>query len=291
MAAHSKILHNREIRNLDEGTLSAGQLGLLAGWGVFTTLRVKDGSLFAWERHWARLTRDARLLHIQMPDAATVYRDLHELIRANGRADCTMRLNIVRNGGGMWEGQASSAKPVDVISLTADSKQWGDSARLSITPSARFAANEFTRAKVLSWGANLTLAERALQSGFDETILLNEHGRVAECTSANVFAVFGSEVRTPALSEGCLPGITREVLLEEIRLPGLHLVESSLLPDDLFRADSVFITSTTRDLLRVREIDGRALGSVGRAREVLAEAFRRFVESDIARQSHAASAA
>ena len=109
-------------------------------------------------------------------------------------------------------------------------------------------------------------------------ILLNERGCVAECTSANIFAVFGAEIATPPLTDGCLPGITREVLLE---MKGSNVIERSLMPDDLYRADEVFITSTTRDLLPVAEIAGRALTCLPGARQRLSAAFREFVRGDI----------
>src|SRR5580692_7261794 len=102
MAIHSHILHNGEIREASEPLFMAGQVGLLSGWGVFSTLRVKDGALFAWERHWARMLRDARLLNVTMPqDEAELEGQLMQLVEANGRPNCTLRLVVVRNGGGM----------------------------------------------------------------------------------------------------------------------------------------------------------------------------------------------
>ena len=284
MGIHAFISHNGTIRDAGTPELVVGQLGLLAGWGVFTTLRVSDGALFAWERHWARMSRDARLVHVAMPEsAAEVEAGLLRLIEANGHPDCTLRLVVVRNGGGMWEGQLpGGSRASDVIALTADSKKWGESVRLAIQPHARFAANEFAGAKILSWAENLTWAERAHRAGFDETILLNEHGKVAECTSANIFAVLGDDVYTPPLTDGCLPGITREVLLNEIDVDGIGIVQRTLSLDDLYHADEVFITSTTRDLLPVREIAGRPAGRSTSVRERLVLAFREFVARDIA---------
>jgi branched-chain amino acid aminotransferase len=281
MAIHDQILHNSSICPATQPEFRAGQLGLLAGWGVFTTLRVAEGALFAWERHWARMSRDARALNVAMPSSADeVEQNLLRLVAANGRPDCTLRLVIVRNGGGMWEG-VGSGNASDVIAMTADSKAWGESVRLSIQPHGRFAACEFAGSKINSWGQNLTWAERAQKAGFDETILLNERGTVAECTSANIFAVQGGEVRTPPQSDGCLGGITREVLLHEIRLEGIGLSERSLRVEDLYEADEVFITSTTRDLMPVREIAGRELKRAGNVRGRLAAALREFVKRDI----------
>jgi branched-chain amino acid aminotransferase len=288
MALHGHILHNGEIKKTSEPSLNPGQTGLLSGWGVFSTLRVADGAIFAWERHWARMSRDARLLNVAMPpDPDLVLAGLLRLIEANEAANSTLRIVVVRNGGGIWQG-ASSTSPSDLIALTAPSRSWGESVRLAIQPAARYAAGEFTSTKILSWAPNLCWVERAQEQGFDEVVLLNEHGRVAECTSANIFAVFDDRVVTPPVAEGCLPGITREVLLEEIRVPGLHMAEGALSLDDLYRAGEVLITSTTRGLLPVREIAGRPLNRSHDASQRLSAAFQAFFARDIARRKSAA---
>jgi branched-chain amino acid aminotransferase len=288
MAIHSHVLHNGEIKKSSEPSLNPGQVGLLSGWGVFSTLRVADGAMFAWERHWARMSRDARLLNVAMPgDRDRVEADLLRLIEANGAANSTLRISVVRNGGSHFEGAWNTA-PSDIIAFTAPSKAWGESVRLSIQPAGRFAAGEFTSAKILSWAHNLRWVEQAQEQGFDEVILLNEHGRVAETTSANIFAVFGAKIVTPPVAEGCLPGITREVLLEEIRVPGLQMTEGALTLDDLYRADEVLITSTTRGLLPVREIAGRELNRRHDASVPLSAAFQAFFSRDIASRRHAA---
>src|SRR5262249_17791350 len=118
--------------------------------------------------------------------------------------------------------------------------------------------------------------------GFDEVILLNERGEVAECTSANIFAARGSEVWTPPLDSGCLPGITRELLLSEVTAPGVQVIEKVLTPADLEAPDQVFISSTTRDLLPVSSIGDRQVGNHGGAREALQEAFSKYVDEYVA---------
>ena len=129
--------------------------------------------------------------------------------------------------------------------------------------------------------------ESAQARGFDEVILLNERGEVAECTSANIFAAYGSQVRTPPLSSGCLPGITREVLMEEIRATGIEIVEKSLTPAELESADEVFITSTTRNLLPVFRIEGRKIGLGERTRQALQKEFSAYVQRYVAERKRA----
>jgi branched-chain amino acid aminotransferase len=181
--------------------------------------------LFAWDRHWARIVRDAKALHVPLPpDPEPVRLKLLELVEANQAYNSTLRLVIVRNGGGMWA-NPSPERPFDVIALTADSKDWGEGVKLAYQAEARHAESPFAGTKILSWAMNLTWLESAQQRGFEEVILLNERGEVAECTSANIFAAVGSQVWTPPLSSGCLPGITRELLLGEIRVPGIELLE------------------------------------------------------------------
>jgi branched-chain amino acid aminotransferase len=252
---HRLILHNDAIRDASDKLTSPGQVGLMNGWGVFSTLRIADGVPFAFERHWARMRKDAQLMHVPFPDDAEAFRSrLLELIEANGAFNSTLRVAVVRNHGGPFEGP-SVDRPYDVIAFTTALTDWPASVALAMKADARHAKSEFAGTKILSWSFNLTWNEQAHQRGFDEAVLLNERGEVSECTSANLFAIEGSHVWTPPLSAGCLPGVTRAILLQEIRVPGISIAEKTLLPADLERADRVFITSSTRDLLPVREIE------------------------------------
>ena len=255
---HRLVLHNQSIVDALEPCLAPGQVGLMTGWGVFSTLRVRDGVLFAWDRHVARMRRDAQLLHIPFPDNPDeLHADLLRLIEANNALNSTLRVNIVRNNGGAFH--APTPRTYDVIAFTADLADWGESVRLGVVPQARHAQNVYAGTKVTSWAFNLTWYEKAHEDGYDEVLLLDETGYVSECTSANIFAVFGYEVRTPPLTCGCLPGITRELLLTEIDTSPYVVREQAVTLADLEIADSVFITSTTRDLLPVASIEGLAI--------------------------------
>jgi branched-chain amino acid aminotransferase len=279
---HRFILHNDELAEASDKLLSPGQIGLLSGWGVFSTIKVIDGVLFAFERHWARMSRDAALMRVALPgDAAQLENNLLRLVEKNRALLATMRVVVVRNHGGMWEAPDQN-RASDVIAFTANVKDWGESVKLNYVRQARHAASVFAGTKILAWAMNLTWLEEAQSQGFDEVILLNERDEVAECTSANIFVAKGDQVWTPPLSSGCLPGITRELLLSEVRAPGFRVTERALTPADLESADEVFITSTTRDLLPVARIGQRAISNTGHAREALQKAFTRYVDDYIA---------
>ncbi len=135
---------------------------------------------------------------------------------------------------------------------------------------------------MLSWSENLTRYERAHEQGFDEVVLLNERGEVSECTSANIFAVKGDRVYTPPLSSGCLPGVTRAVLLEETKVAGLTIEEKVLQLKDLEAADEVCLTSTTREVLPVISIDGLKISQASAVTGRLRDGFKQYVASYVA---------
>lgn len=280
---HRYYLHGNQVRPHTEKLLAAGQVGLMNGWGVFSTLRAKDGVLFEYERHWARMEKDAEAMAVTMPcGAEDLEQRLLQLLDANEAPDATVRVVVVRNRGGMWEGDGIE-EASDLIAFSAPLKEWSATVQLGVQPHARYAACEFSGAKILSWSMNLTWLERAQKRGFDEVLLLNEFDEVSECTSANVFAKFGPEVLTPPLSSGCLPGVTRQLLLETIRVEGYHIREAALTVADLRHADACFITSTTRDVRAILSIEGEALKQDARFVAAFHEAFERYLEDYVAR--------
>lgn len=253
------------------------------GWGVFSTLRVSQGVLFAFERHYARLRYDAERMRVPFEiSAAELERTLLTLVQANHAANATLRVAIVRNKGGLFEAPSIS-RSADLLAFTADLTAWADGVHLKYVPNGRFGACPFAGAKVTSWAQNLTWNEEARASGFDEVILLNEHGQVSECTSANIFSMQGEYMYTPPLrTSGCLPGVTRALLLEAIQLPGVTICEKELTPADLANSDQVFITSTTRDLLPVLTIGRQPLPQDSAGLRRLQQVFLNYREYYVA---------
>jgi branched-chain amino acid aminotransferase len=275
---HRYILHNDSICNADERLLAVGQVGFLNGWGVFSTIRVAGGVLFEWERHFARMKRDAQLIRVPFSgDADWLEQRLLRLVERNEANDATLRVAVVRNRGGLFEGP-NLATDFDVVAFTTGLNDWGSGVRLGVVPQARHAGSRFAGVKFTSWAMNLTMYEEAHDHGFDEVVLLNERDEVSECTSANIFIVKDGEVWTPPLDSGCLSGVTRDLLLNEIRVPGIRVGEKTLQLSDLEAADEVFITSTTRDLLSVTSVEGLHIRQQGKTRDALQAAFSHYIE-------------
>ena len=274
---HPYLLHNDKIQETTAPLISPGQVGFMNGWGIFSTIRVSQGVLFAYQRHYDRMWRDAELMRVPLGiSAKDLEKALLKLVAANNALDATLRVAIVRNKGNLFE-SPNLDRETDLIAFTAPLSEWGSSVKLSYVPNGRHAASPFAGTKITSWAQNLTWHEEAHERGFDEVILLNEHGQVSECTSANIFIVEGSNVWTPPLtSSGCLPGVTRALLLEEIQIPGFTVAERDLSPAELEAADQAFITSTTRDLIPILEVDHRPLRQSPEAFDKLRQAFLNY---------------
>ena len=284
---HRYILHNDSIREANEKVLSAGQVGFLNGWGVFSTIRVAQGVLFEYERHFARMKRDAQLMRVPFPgDPDWLEQRLLRLVERNEANHSTLRVAVVRNRGGLFEGPDLETD-FDVVAFTTGLNNWGSGVRLGVVPQARHAGSRFAGVKFTSWSMNLAFHEEAHERGFDEVVLLNERGEVSECTSANIFIAEGRNVWTPPLDSGCLPGVTRDLLLSEIRVPGIRVDEKTLTLNDLEAAGEVFITSTTRDLLPVLSVEGIRIRRQGNCRDALQAAFSQHIEDYVC--SHASA--
>lgn len=285
---HRNVFHNDRLLPVDRVRLSPGQSGLLCGWGLFTTMRIVEGVAFAFERHWKRLARDAERTRCPFPfEQETVRGHLIELLRANDVREGCARIYIVSNQIGFWRSD-EGFPPVDLLITSSGLPSYRDPLRLAMLEQGRHAASPLAGVKVTSWMLNVWAVNEARRNGFDEVILLNERGEVAECTSANIFCARGGRVFTPPLSSGCLAGITREVVMEIGPGAGIPVEERTLFPEDLYSADEVFISSTNRSMLNVTEIAGRNLAvvprdSLARRLEVIFNRYvREYVEAHMA---------
>ncbi|HKO04590.1 MAG TPA: aminotransferase class IV [Candidatus Acidoferrales bacterium] len=287
---HRYVFHNDRLAPIEEVRLSPGQAGLLNGWGLFTTLRVVSGEPFAFERHWHRLEKDAERTRLPMPYSADAVRGhLAEVIRANQVREGTARIYLIYNRVGFWRSDESLPE-VDLILYTAGLPPYREPVRLGLRPNGRFSAAPLCSVKTTAWLNNVWHLNEAQKAGFDEVVLLNERGEVAECTAANVFAVQGGRVLTPPLASGCLEGVTRGVLLELAPRLGIAMEERTLTPSDLRGAEEMFISSTNRNLLGVGALEDHVFaGAPGPVTRRLEEAFAAHVAEYVARQSVAPS--
>ncbi|MGB0036041.1 MAG: aminotransferase class IV [Candidatus Acidiferrales bacterium] len=279
---HRFVFHNDRLLPIEQVRLSPGQAGLLNGWGLFTTIRIVEGIPFAFERHWKRLERDAERTHCPFAfEEEAVRSQLNEVLRANQVREGCARIYVINNQAGFWLSEESFPR-VDLLIYSAGLPSYREPARLGLREHGRHAASPLAGVKVISWLTNVWSLAEAQQAGFDEVVMLNERGEVAECTAANIFCVRGDRVTTPPLTAGCLEGITRSVLLEIGAAAGAPVEERTLLPEDLYIAEEVFISSTNRSLLAVSEISGHKIAAApGLITQKLEKAFAGYLREYI----------
>ena len=287
---HRHIFRNDQLLPIEKVRLSPGQAGLICGWGLFTTLRIVRGEAFAFERHWRRLEKDAAMIRLPMPYAGPRVRvQLQEVIRANEVTEGCARIYLVYNQVGFWRGE-EPMPPVDLIIYTAPLPEYREPVRLALREHGRHAASPLAGVKTISWLANVWSVAEAQEEGFDEVILLNERGEIAECTAANIYLVKGDNILTPPLSSGCLEGVTRGIIFEISTEAGVRVKEQVLRPEDLHSADEVFISSTNRNVIGVGEIAGNSLpGAPGPITKRIDEVFTTYVNEYVSRRLAAAS--
>jgi len=255
----------------------AAQVHVLAhtlhyGFGVFEGIRCYEGAdgrgaIFRLTEHIDRLLGSAHILGISVPfsrealSAACV-----ETVRANRVQSCYLRPIVFLGDGEM--GLAAVNNPVRVaIAVWPWGAYLGEDGvrrgvRIKTSSFQRMHVNtHMTKAKAVGNYVNSILAAvEARRAGYDEAMMLDTDGFVAECSGENLFIVRGGCVRTTAATS-ILPGITRDAVLTALRSRGVPAVEDRFTRDDAYLADEVFMTGTAAEVTPVREIDDRPIGT------------------------------
>lgn len=302
MAAPSFIQANTAGRLHDarEPSVSPLDRGFLYGDAVYEVCRTYGGVLFAWDEHWDRLERSAASLAMDLGHDKTFY--LSEIRKTTAAfraarpevAELYVRLQVSRGAGpiGLTPSLADRAGYVILVQELVDAAPAALDHGLRLATPARFRRNA-PQALDPAWKTgnylnNIQCLREALAAGADEALILNQAGFVTEGTVRNVFFVNDSGFFTPPLSDGLLPGITRDLLLTAVDTSGLPPpVERSLRPSDLTEFTEAFVTSTTQDVFPVSSLDGRAFPTRGGTlTRRLKERFRAYVAKRLAGEQH-----
>ena len=292
-----KIWMNGELVDWADAKVHVGTHGLHYGAGVFEGIRCyeteRGPAVFRLREHLERLESSARLLHMQLPYSAEELRSAaHELVAANGLAECYLRPLAFYGYGEL--GVHPGSNPVDVVVMSwpwgtylgAEGLDRGVPAKISCWK--RVGPNTIPHvAKATGIYLNSMLAVlEATLGGYDEAILLTDDGYVADGSGENVFVVRDGVIETPDLSASILPGITRETVIEIAQDLGYRVRETELIRSDLLLADEVFFTGTAAEVTPVREIDDVEIGDPGPVTREIQTAYLETVRGRRERWSH-----
>ena len=241
--------------------------GLLYGDGVFEGIRAYNGVVFKFKEHVDRLYRSAHAIMLKIPlTKEEMIQAVLDTLRRNKLKDSYIRLLVTRGIGDLGLDPRKCPKPsviiiTDTISLHADdAEENGITTMLSWV--RRNPVDTTTHEiKSLNYLNSILAKIEANINGVDEAICLESNGYIAEGVGENVFIVKNGEIMTPPLSTGALPGITAQVAVNLAVKLGYKLTVTNLTPFMLFTADEAFFTGTAMELMPIREVNKRRIGS------------------------------
>jgi len=269
------------------------------GLGVFEGIRsyrTADGrsAVFRLPEHVRRLFESAHINMLRVPFSRDEIADaILEILRANELAEGYIRPLVFVGHGAMGLNPADNPIRVAIVAY-AWGKYLGEEGiergiRARVSSFQRHAVNaKMTKGKTCGDYVNSILAKReALLDGFDEAIMLDGAGMVAEATGENLFLVREGEIRTPALPT-VLDGITRATVIELARDKGMRVVERPISRDELYVADEIFLTGTAAEVTPIREVDRRQVGDGrrGPVTKALQDAFFQVVSGRSRKHEH-----
>jgi branched-subunit amino acid aminotransferase/4-amino-4-deoxychorismate lyase len=225
----------------------------LYGKGVFTTIVIHSDQPFLWEKHWRRFESNAERLKIELAEfsESKTKKALAEVIKKNvilnGRARITL---FDESQSTIWA--VEPTQRTSLLITTDDLRPIPDSFRLTVSPYCVNSHSPLAGIKSCNYLDKILALDEAKARGFDEAIQLNERGEVTSATMANVFWLKDDILYTPSLKTGCLPGTTREYIMEDL---DCREVEEAI--DKMHSADAVFLTSAGLGVTQVGELESR----------------------------------
>lgn len=230
-----KIIQWQQGRWVSAETIALTQ-EVLTGRGVFETILVEDQVPLFLEEHLTRLLNSCTISGLLFPDLDAIRVGVNKLVESHGLAP-RARLRVTFFGGD------------DLVLSVVDIDAWPPSASVVLAPWTRNAHSAIAGAKSVSYAENVVALDWAQSLGFSEALFLDASGHLSEASTSNIVLVIDEVAVTPGLTTGCLPGITRSVLLEL----GL-VIEAEIDVKDLEQASSAALLSSTRGVQPIRSV-------------------------------------
>jgi branched-chain amino acid aminotransferase len=287
-----KIWMDGELVDWDDANVHVLTHSLHYGSGVFEGIRAyptsRGPAVFRLTDHMRRLHDSAHLMMMDVPfSVEELVEATKETIRVNEIDSCYIRPIAFLGYGEMGLNPLPCQVRVSIAVWP-----WGtylgdegvkNGVRMKISTWRRMDPNvNPVAAKGTGIYVNSSLAKvEALKGGYDEAILLNTGGEVAEATGENLFIVTDGVLRTPPLSSGALEGITRNSIMTIARDLGYEVREETLLRTDLYLADEAFLTGTAAELVPIREVDDREIGPPGEMTRKLQETYFAAIHGEV----------
>lgn len=212
--------------------------GHIVGRGVFETMIFYQGHIPAWSKHMERLQRGLKLLKIKSPSTISGFNSkINVLMKRERLINARIRLMV-------WDGGKAVHESIVVQKLVLPSAEKYQAGYKVMISSHRRNPSAYSSIKTINYQAFHQAHQEALAKKFDEAILLNDDKHVVEGAYSNIFAVHQQTLYTPPVSDGCLNGITRNIVLSLARALGLKCKMKSFSPVFLAGASEAFLTNS-----------------------------------------------
>lgn len=243
------INYNGEIQSSDT-TLSNVNRGFLYGDGVFETLKIVNNKILFLEDHYFRLMASMRIVRMQIPNNFTleyIEEQVLNLAKANNcENSARVRLTVYRNDGGFYLPQTRTVSFLIQVSPLNETHYSFSDAMYEVDLYKDFYITKqlLSTIKTTNKIINITGSIFADENDLQNCLLLNNEKNVVEALNGNLFMLIGNQLITPSIEDGCLNGIMRKQVLQVARkIENIEVLEQSISPFDLQKADELFITN------------------------------------------------
>ncbi|OGX31884.1 MAG: branched-chain-amino-acid transaminase [Omnitrophica WOR_2 bacterium RIFCSPLOWO2_12_FULL_46_30] len=280
-----KVYINGKFYEKKDAKISVFDHGFLYGDGVFEGVRSYNRLVFKLKEHIDRLFESAQSICLEIPlTKERLVKAVRDTLRVNKLDNAYIRLIVSRGEGDLGldprkcKGNASVVIIADRIALYPQ-KLYKEGMEIITVPTIRNLPEALNpQIKSLNYLNNILAKIEAINCGYEEAIMLDSLGYVAECTGDNIFIVKRNELYTPPQCMGTLRGITRDTILEIASKKGIGVHEHVITRHEVYIADECFLTGTAAEVIPVVKVDGRKIGS-GKPGSLTLRLIREFRKS------------
>lgn len=248
------ICFNGKFVSVGEPLFDAQNRGFRYGDGVFETIKVFDRKILLEQFHYDRLFLSLKMLQIDFAfDASFLSSLITNLCKRNDCLDSArVRLAVYRNH------QNNAEFIIEATALNSQVNQWNKKGlAIDIYPFARKNADAFSNLKTANFLPYILAELFAKEKGLDDALVLNAFSNIADSSKANIFLIKGKEIFTSAMHQGCVSGVMRRFLLDELKKNNFRTHQQEITEQQLYDADEIFLTNSIFDIRWVEKFQDK----------------------------------